>query len=175
MDMQRPISILLALLLLAGADAVLAHGGGHSSGRSFGGGVMATPSSGGARPTSHFAPGYQGVRPAGQPGWQGVRPAGHPGWQGVRPIADGRSPFRPGRPYHRRAFIGGTVIVGAPLVYPAPVYVSPAPVYVEPPVYIEQSAQIYYYCPDYQQYYPDVSSCPSPWLRVLPDGTPDPD
>ncbi|MGB5079467.1 MAG: hypothetical protein WBO23_01855, partial [Burkholderiales bacterium] len=120
-------------------------------------------------------PGVQGVRPVGRPGWQGVRPAGRPGWQGVRPIVSVHP--QPGvvirhhhRPHRNHVFIGSTVILGAPLFFPPPVYAVPVPVYTEPPVYIEQSSQVYYYCPDYRDYYPNVATCPSAWLQVLPEG-----
>ena len=50
--------------------------------------------------------------------------------------------------------------------YP-PVY--PAPVYSEP-TYIEQDSDIHYFCPDYNDYYPTVATCPSAWIKVAPDG-----
>jgi hypothetical protein len=95
-------------------------------------------------------------------------PVGRP-FVGVRPGFVGRPPF-----FHRhRVFGGGTVIIGAPFFYPyypyypyyPPVYAAP-PVYAEPPVYIEQGGGVYYYCPDYNDYYPNVSSCPSQWVPV---------
>jgi hypothetical protein len=65
-----------------------------------------------------------------------------------------------------------TVVVAAPFFYYYPGYyyrrIYPVPAYSEPPVYIEQASEVRYYCPDYRDYYPSVSSCPSPWLRVLP-------
>jgi len=189
MKMKRPISILLAVVLLAGANAVLARDGGHRgsnvagrhSGHAGGGALTSTRPGTVARPTTSVAPGYQGVRPAGRPGWQGVRPAGRPGWQGVRPIVSVHP--QPGivvrnhrhHPHRGRVFFGSTVIIGAPFFYPAPVYVEPAPVYAEPPVYVEQGAEVYYFCSDYQKYYPEVTTCPSPWLRVRPDGSLYPD
>ncbi len=62
-----------------------------------------------------------------------------------------------------RVFVGGTVIIGAPFFYPYPYY---PPVYAPPPVYIEQGGGVYYYCPDYNDYYPNVSTCPSQWVPV---------
>lgn len=70
-------------------------------------------------------------------------------------------------------------------VYPAPrlvipprvVYAGPAAYgyygYATPPAYYAPPAppQVWYFCPDYGQYYPQVNNCPSPWVRVLPDGT----
>jgi hypothetical protein len=45
------------------------------------------------------------------------------------------------------------------------------PVVVEaPPVYIERapSQAYWYYCPSAGQYYPNVRSCPEPWVTVPP-------
>jgi hypothetical protein len=78
------------------------------------------------------------------------------------------------RPFvHRggRVIVGSAIVVGAvgyPYYYAPPPYVPPA--YVEePPVsYIEQSDQVLYYCPDSRAYYPNVATCPSPWLKVVP-------
>lgn len=56
--------------------------------------------------------------------------------------------------------------------YPPPVYVySPPPVIVEePPVYIQQEpsgqAGYWYYCSSSRAYYPQVQSCPEPWIPV---------
>src|SRR3979490_482211 len=92
-------------------------------------------------------------------------PVGRP-FVGVRPgpVFVGRPPF-----FHRhRVFAGGTVIVGAPFFYPYYPYYPP--VYParswDPPVYVEQGGGVYYYCPDYNDYYPNVSSCPSQWVPV---------
>jgi hypothetical protein len=80
----------------------------------------------------------------------------------------GRPPFF----HHRhRVIVGSTVVIGAPFFYPYPYYppvYAPAPVYSEPPAYVEQSTEVYYYCPDYRDYYPNVPTCPSPWMQVLP-------
>ncbi len=53
-----------------------------------------------------------------------------------------------------------------PAYYPPPVVVSPPP----PPVYIEkeQASQYWYYCADARKYYPYVKSCPSGWMKVVP-------
>jgi len=168
--MKRPIPIMLGIALLACMEAVLARGPDHhGSGR----GAVAAPRASMARPA------IPSVRPVARPGWQGVRPVGRPGWQGVRPIVSVhpqpgvviRHHHRPRHhhPHRSRFSFGSTVILGAPLFFPPPVYVAPAPVYAEPPVYIEQGSQIYYYCPDYRDYYPNVATCPSPWLQVLPE------
>jgi hypothetical protein len=88
---------------------------------------------------------------------------------GVRPgpVILGRPPF-----FHRRpVVVSRTIVVGAPFFYYPPVYAAPVypPVYQEPPAYIEQGPEVRYYCPDYRDYYPNVATCPSPWMQVLPD------
>jgi hypothetical protein len=59
--------------------------------------------------------------------------------------------------------------------YPPAYYRYPAPVIVqEPPVYIQQepttpAPQVYwYYCPSSEAYYPNVQTCPEPWIKVPP-------
>jgi hypothetical protein len=66
----------------------------------------------------------------------------------------------------------GTAVVVAGAAYP---YYAYPPAYVEQPVtYIEQptseppAGQVLYYCPDSREYYPNVPTCPSPWLKVVP-------
>lgn len=51
--------------------------------------------------------------------------------------------------------------------YPAPVYPYPNP-YIPPPYTANAYGDngYWYYCPPYEQYYPYVSRCPDPWLRV---------
>jgi hypothetical protein len=91
---------------------------------------------------------------------------------------------RPGFPHHH-VIVGGAIVVGSPFFwyppypYPYPYYypypyVAPAyggSAYTEAPTYIEQG-DIAYYCPDYQDYYPNVPSCPSPWMQVIPGAPP---
>jgi len=149
--MNRPIAILLGVALLLSADAVFARGGRGGGGHAGGGGF------------------HSGARSMGVVG-HGVAAGFHVGhsfgrpFVGVRPGFVGRPPF-----FHRRhVFVGGPVIVGAPFFYPyypyyPPVYAAP---YAEPPAYIEQGGGVYYYCPDYNDYYPNVSSCPSQWVPV---------
>jgi hypothetical protein len=56
------------------------------------------------------------------------------------------------------------------------VYVEQQPAYSQPPVYVDQQTypqqqaapQIRYYCADTRQYYPDVQTCASPWMKVVP-------
>ena len=156
--MKRSIALLFGLVLFANASGVLArNGGGHS-----GGGAS---HSGSAHAGSvHFAgTHWGGGRPV-----VGVHPA--PVLRRPGPVVIGRPGFR-----HPHPVVRSTIVVGVPFFYPyypyyyPPVY--PAPVYSEPPAYIEQGANIQYYCPDYRDYYPNVASCPSPWMQVVPDGT----
>ena len=154
--MNRPIAILLGVALLLSADAVFARGGrgggGHAGGGGFHGGGTSIGFHGGrggiATVGAHFG-----------------HPIGRP-FVGVRPGFVGRPPF-----FRHRVFVGSTVVIGAPFFYPyypyypyyPPAYAAP---YAEPPAYIEQSGGVYYYCPDYNDYYPNVSSCPSQWVPV---------
>jgi len=166
--MNRNIAVLAGLALMLGAGTVLAHGGGHSGGSRGG-------SHGGARAVgvAHTAP-VVGVRP---PVFTGRPPV----FVGRPPIFTGRPPVFVGPPFpHRHHGGGGTVVVAAPFYgypyYPYPYYYPPypptypAPVYEDPPTYIEQGADIHYYCADSRGYYPDVPTCASPWVQVLPDG-----
>jgi len=155
--MKRPIAILLGAALLASSGAVLARGGSRGGGHA-GGGVHG----GGASIGVHgghggvAAVGFHAGRPIGRP-FVGVRPG---------PVFIGRPPF-----FHRhRVVVGGAVVIGAPFFYSYPYYppavYAPPPVYTEPPTYIEQGGGVYYYCPDYNDYYPNVPSCPSQWVPV---------
>jgi hypothetical protein len=145
--MKRYIAFLFGLALLVGAGAALAgggsrHGGGHGHGAHVFVGV-------------HSGPVF----------------VHHP-----RPF------FR-----HRTVIVGAPIVVAAAPLYPyyyPPAYYPPAystppaymeqPAYAEPPVYMEQpaaqppAAQVLYYCPDSRDYYPNVPTCPSPWMKVLP-------
>lgn len=57
-------------------------------------------------------------------------------------------------------------------VFPAPrLLIESRPVYVAPPVYAAPPPQVWYFCRDYNLYHPQVGHCPSPWVRVLADGT----
>lgn len=63
---------------------------------------------------------------------------------------------------------------GPPAYYPPPVYYNPPPVYVEsaPPVYVQQNAEsnnYWYYCKESKAYYPYAQSCPSNWMKVVPN------
>lgn len=165
--MKKSIGILLALVLLSGAGLAQAGrggGGGHGGGgHAVAGGMASRPGMSGGfthftTGPMHFTTGPHPVHPI-----VGVRPA---------PIFVGR-PFPP-----HRVIVGGAVVVAAPFFwyppypYPYPyAYVPPGyggPAYTEPPEYIEQGGGVAYYCPDYQDYYPNVQSCPSEWMQVVP-------
>ena len=144
--MKRPIAILIGLAMLASADAVLARDNGGGQGVS-----------GGRHASGSFAsaPRHQGGRP-------GVHNGHHNGHHNARPIVV----VRPGWWWHHLHGHHGhhhssTVVVTAPFFYP--VY-TPVPV----PVYVEQSSEVRYYCPDYRDYYPNVATCPSQWMQVIP-------
>lgn len=141
--MKRPIAVLIGLAMLASADAVLARegarGGGQGTGRQASGA-------------------FAGAQPAHQRARPGVRHGGH---HHVRPIGVVHPWWWRHHHGHHGHHHSSTVVVTAPFFYP--VY-TPVPV----PVYVEQSSQVYYYCPDYRDYYPNVATCPSQWMQVIP-------
>ena len=107
-------------------------------------------------------------------GWHG----GHGGWHGHggTNVVIGVGPWW-GGPY----YYGGYYGYGPPAPYyyvPQPYYVyAPAPVVVEPPVYVERqpapapsaaAPSYWYYCESAGGYYPDVPTCPEPWVPVPP-------
>jgi hypothetical protein len=199
--MKRAIGTLLALALFTGAGFAQARGGhgggGHGGGARSGGAVAARPAMSGG--FSHFTTGPMRFT-TGQPNqfttgahW---RPpvVGHPI---VRPIP---LPPRPVQPIHNHpGFVGGggTVIITAPFypVYPYPYpypYATPVyggsayaevPTYSDAPAYSDSQGDdpqgyserndYWYYCPDSQTYYPYVQTCPSPWVKVLPEPSSD--
>lgn len=62
----------------------------------------------------------------------------------------------------------GAAIVGSAIyatMPPAPVVVQ-QPVYPAQPAVITDPSRVSYYCQPYQQYYPHVTQCPSPWQIV---------
>jgi len=84
----------------------------------------------------------------GHVGHGGYRGGGHGGWVG---------------PLLGAALVGGAIYATLP---PAPVVVQPPTVvYPQPPV-ITDPSRVRYYCQPYQQYYPNVNQCPSPWQIV---------
>lgn len=89
------------------------------------------------------------------------------------------------------------VHIGVPLIWPRPAYYGVAPyayrypyAYPVTQVVVERAPQVYvqrevaqtapaqstdsywYYCPDTRTYYPYVKTCPSPWLQVVPQTSP---
>jgi hypothetical protein len=65
--------------------------------------------------------------------------------------------------------IGGALYAGSHPIY-GPTYINP-PIIVNPaPTYMNGApgtvAPVAYYCSAYQQYYPQVGSCPVPWQIV---------
>jgi hypothetical protein len=170
-------AILLGLALATGAGFAYARGAGGGGGGGHGGGHSAGGFRGGGQA---FAGGGMVGRPVASGGFTRFTTGPHPSHPiaGVRP---GPIVGRPGFPPRRVIVGGGAVIVAAPYYYwyppypysyPYP-YVAPAyggSAYEDTPQYIEQgSSQIRYYCPDYQDYYPNVQNCPSPWMQVIPD------
>jgi hypothetical protein len=172
--MKRAIAILLAVALVAGAGLAQARGGG-GGGRGGGGGHV----SGGGHVGSVGHPGggqFRGGPPhfttgpthftTGPIHFTGRPPVGHP------IVGTHHGPVFVGQPHHR-VIVSGAVVVGAPWFwwppYPYPYYppVYGGSAYTEPPTYIEQGT-VYYWCPDYQDYYPNVPNCPSPWVQVVP-------
>lgn len=77
----------------------------------------------------------------------------HPGF--VRPHEVGRSHH-----FHRHARV---IIIGGPFFGP--------PIYYATPVYVAPAVNYRYYCTDPGGYYPEIQSCPSGWLRVIPDNS----
>jgi hypothetical protein len=119
------------------------------------------------RGTGHAPPGATGHAPGGSrpaPGGVGHAPpsgGGHvPPGGGVHPRPpaprpDGRRDF--GRRDHDRVIIRGW----------STFWWEPYWFYAPPPVYVYPPTQAYwYYCPSAQAYYPYVSTCPEPWVRV---------
>ncbi|HXJ81334.1 MAG TPA: hypothetical protein VMS64_21985 [Candidatus Methylomirabilis sp.] len=105
--------------------------------------------------------------------------AGHPGGGGTAPPPGGGRPTPPGGgggpghppgwhggpPQHGHGFHPGArggVIIGA---WPWYWWGYPSPLYTVPP----PAPSYWYYCPAYGGYYPDVPSCPEPWV-VVPAG-----
>lgn len=76
------------------------------------------------------------------------------------------------RPHVVAPIVPRVVYAAPPVVYyGAQHYYAPPPViYTPPPVtYIEQAPpqpQLWYFCRDYQAYYPNVEQCPSEWVTV---------
>jgi hypothetical protein len=127
--------------------------------------------------------GMSQARPHGAPSgghFQG-RPAvqGHGGFV-ARPGFPPHNGFaaRPGFPVHRgfaarpgfaphRHFNRGGVFVGvAPFVIGGAIAYGAAPYYDPGYAYATPEPSYWYYCQSYGAYYPDVPSCPEPWVPV---------
>ena len=100
-------------------------------------------------------------------GQAGARVEAHRGFQGQSGF-QGRRQFEGHREFRQGGRHG--VFVGA-----APVFVGPAYAYgggynlgyaYAPPVYSAPALSHWYYCPGAGAYYPDVPSCPEPWVLV---------
>jgi len=98
-----------------------------------------------------------------QAGWHGYYGGGHGYYGGA------------GHGYYRGGWWGPGIYLGAPWYpygyYPysaPPVVVQQTPLYVEP----QQEAYYWYYCKRPKGYYPYVKSCPSGWMKVVPDTNP---
>jgi hypothetical protein len=165
---MKRIAILIGLALLADVEPVLAQGvrgGSHAagSGRSiagYTGGSIAGYTGGSVAGYTGSSSPRHGGRPV-----VNQRPGGHPGHGGHqghhRPPVGIVFPWWWHYHYGYHRHYSNTVIVTAP-VY-VPVY---PPVY--PPAYSEPISELRYFCPDYRDYYPNVASCPSQWLQVVP-------
>lgn len=71
---------------------------------------------------------------------------------------------------HHDGFHGRGVFVGPPIIYGPEYYPYDYAVpygYSYP--YGDGSGSVYWYCRDPAGYYPDVQSCPSGWLQVVPN------
>jgi hypothetical protein len=102
---------------------------------------------------------------------------GHP-----RPGGAGRPQIPAGPRLQPRGGIHGHIVIGGPSWwwnvpypywnYPGWAY-GPPPVVTEPPIYVERpqpAPQAYwYYCRSYGAYYPNVQTCPEPWVSVTPN------
>ena len=83
------------------------------------------------------------------------------------------------RPYaygYYGGYYGGYYAAPPSVIYaPQPVVIQPAPVYIERPAVEDATAEAsgpsepayWYYCASARQYYPKVSSCREPWVKVL--------
>lgn len=51
---------------------------------------------------------------------------------------------------------------------PPPIIVQAPPVYIQPPPPPAPPQAYWYYCPTATAYYPNVQTCPEPWLKIAP-------
>lgn len=150
---MKRIAILMGLFLLAAVEPALAQG-------ARGGNYSAS--------AARSVAGYTGGSIAGYTGASTAR-------QDARPVPQHR-PIPPGRQGHHHGRHHPHVSVVFPgwwyypygyrtVVVPAPIYV---PEYVPVPAPAAPAPELRYYCPDYRDYYPNVATCPSQWLQVVP-------
>lgn len=149
---KRPVIVAAALLFAAAPLGAFAHGGGHGGGHGRAHGGHHAGAAGAAHVSSTG-------RVAGGAGPHVVMPGNH-----VHGGADHRRGVSPG--FHHGHWVHG--VRGGQLGWfwvgaAAPLYVqplAPAAVLVQP--------QSLYYCNVLQAYYPEVLTCPEPWLLVDP-------
>lgn len=142
---MKPISAALAILLALtlGLASV-----GYADGRGGHGGH-------GGGPAVHGGFHGHGGAPA-RGGFHGNGGGSHGGFHGHPGAFHGHGHF------HGGGFIGVSPFIWGPgYVYTPPVYVDPGPVYVDP-----GSNGYWYYCQSLGAYYPNVASCPEPWVTV---------
>ena len=136
----------IAALLLA-ADSASA--GGYHGGGSHGGGYYGH---GGGH---HHGGGTRVAVGINAPYW--------PYWWGPGAAWWGGAYWYPGSVWYGAPPWPGPSVVVQP---PAQVYVErPTPTYVQPP---PPPSTWWYYCPSSEDYYPNVPSCPQPWVKVAP-------
>ena len=89
---------------------------------------------------------------------------------------DGGRQFHGGHSHFHSGGGGARFFVGVGPVWAAPWWYSPAPAYVytpppivvvqPPPVYVAPPQRYWYFCQSFNAYYPQVPSCPEPWMMV---------
>jgi hypothetical protein len=173
-------------------------GGGHSGGWSGGGGGGWGGGGGGAWHGGSGGGAWHG----GGGSWQGGHPPGG-SWHGGGWYGGSGGWYRGGYGWHGnyygyRGWYGWPyynfgLYIGAPFGYWAPwyypywsaaypyyyptgAYAAPAAAYVDPgpSTYVERDPGYRYYCRDPAGFYPDVPTCATGWLKVLPDSAPPP-
>ena len=148
---MKRIAILMWLALLADVEPVLAREGARAGGPAVSAGRPAGGSFAGARATHNGGQSGAHHAPRGNNGHNG-----HSGHNHGRLIGAVILPWWWYQQYHHHHY-SSTVVVTTPVYTPVPV-----------PVYVEQGSDLRYYCPDYRDYYPNVATCPSQWLQVVP-------
>jgi hypothetical protein len=89
----------------------------------------------------------------------------HGGHGGGHSFHGGHGHFHGGGP----RFFVGPVWPGPWWYYPPPAYVyGPPPVVIvqPPPVYVAPPQRYWYFCQSFSAYYPQVPTCPEPWVMV---------